>query len=230
MNFIHREYHKVERIGWLRAAVLGANDGIISTASLLLGVAAANTAHSGIVIAGVAALTAGAMSMAAGEYISVKSQQDTENAEIEREKVELKSNFPAELKELTGIYLKYGLEQSLAEQVAKQLMEHDALGTHMREELGISTLRAKPLQAAIFSACSFSLGAILPILVVIFFPRHYLIPATYIMAVLFLGLLGAIAARIGGSSMFIGAARVSIWGTFAMIVTAMIGSWFGTSV
>lgn len=231
MLFNHGEFHRIERIGWLRAAVLGANDGIISTASLLIGVAAAQSTHSGILIAGVAAITAGAMSMAAGEYISVSSQSDTENAEIQREASELKNNFPAELEELTTIYIKRGLDRELAAQVAKQLMAHDALGAHMHDELGITkALRARPFQAAIFSACSFSIGAILPMIVAILSPANYIIPAIFSMSVVFLFLLGALAAQVGGSGLFTGAARVTLWGTIAMIVTAIIGAMLGTTI
>lgn len=231
MYFKHDEFHRIERVGWLRAAVLGANDGIISTASLLIGVAAAHTAHSGILIAGIAALTAGAMSMAAGEYISVKSQADTEDAEIQREQSELNNNLPAELKELTSIYIKYGLERNLASQVATQLMKKDALGTHIRDELGITTaLKARPLQAALFSACSFTIGSILPILVTIFTSTKYLIPIIFVMAIFFLALLGGLAAKIGGSRILIGAARVTLWGTLAMLITALIGSVLGTTI
>lgn len=231
MYFKHDEFHRIERVGWLRAAVLGANDGIISTASLLIGVAAAHTAHSGILIAGIAALTAGAMSMAAGEYISVKSQADTEDAEIQREQSELNNNLPAELEELTSIYIKYGLERNLASQVATQLMQKDALGTHVRDELGITTvLKARPLQAALFSACSFTIGSLLPILVTIFTSTKYLIPIIFVMAIFFLALLGGLAAKIGGSRILIGAARVTLWGTLAMLITALIGSMLGTTV
>lgn len=231
MYFKHDEFHRIERVGWLRAAVLGANDGIISTASLLIGVAAAHTAHSGILIAGIAALTAGAMSMAAGEYISVKSQADTEDAEIQREQSELNNNLPAELEELTSIYIKYGLERNLASQVATQLMKNDALATHVRDELGITTvLKARPLQAALFSACSFTIGSILPILVTIFTSTKYLIPTIFVMAIFFLALLGGLAAKIGGSRILVGAARVTLWGTLAMLITALIGSMLGTTV
>ncbi|MCX7124180.1 MAG: VIT family protein, partial [Gammaproteobacteria bacterium] len=206
-----------------------ANDGIISTASLLIGVSAAHTAHSGVLIAGVAALTAGAMSMAAGEYISVKSQADTEDSEIQREKKELKNNFPAETEELTSIYIKYALDHMLATQVATQLMKKYALGAHIRDELGITkALKARPLQAALFSACSFSIGSSLPILVTIFASANYLIPIVFLMAVFFLALLGGLAAKIGGSRIIIGAARVTLWGTLAMLITALTGSLLGT--
>jgi VIT1/CCC1 family predicted Fe2+/Mn2+ transporter len=202
MYFKHGEFHRIGRDGWLRAAVLGANDGIISTASLLIGVAAAHTANSEILIAGIAALTAGAMSMAAGEYISVKSQADTEDAEIQREQRELKNNLPAEIEELISIYIKYGLEPNLASQVATQLMEKNPLGTHVRDELGITTvLKARPLEAALFSACSF---------VMIVTSTKYLIPIIFVTAIFFLAFLGGLAAKIGGSRIFIGAARVTL--------------------
>lgn len=231
MLFNHSEFHRIEHIGWLRAAVLGANDGIISTASLLIGVAAAQTTYSGILIAGVAAITAGAMSMAAGEYISVSSQADTENAEIQREISEIKNNLPGELEELTDIYIKRGLDQKLAARVANKLMLHDALGAHMHDELGLTkTLRARPLQAALFSACSFSIGAILPMIVAIFSPTNYIIIAIFMMSVIFLFLLGAIAAKIGGSKLLLGAARVTLWGTLAMLMTAIIGALLGTAI
>lgn len=231
MLFNHGEFHRIERIGWLRAAVLGANDGIISTASLLIGVAAAHSTYSGILIAGVAAITAGAMSMAAGEYISVSSQSDIENAENKREAGELSNDLPAEIEELTTIYIKRGLDQELATQVANQLMAHDALGAHLRDELGITkALRARPFQAAIFSACSFSIGAILPMIVAILSPANYVIPAVFIMSVLFLSLLGALAAQVGGSKLITGATRVTIWGTIAMLVTALIGAVLGTTI
>lgn len=231
MLFKHSEFHRVERIGWLRAAVLGANDGIISTASLLIGVAAAQTTHAGILVAGSAAIAAGAMSMAAGEYISVSSQADTEHAEISRETLELKTDFPAELEELTSIYIKRGLERPLAAEVAKQLMTHDALGAHIRDELGItSALSARPLQAAVFSAFSFTLGAILPMLVAMLSPVDHTIAAVFTMSIVFLSLLGALAAKVGGSGLLKGAARVALWGTLAMLVTAAIGSLLGVAV
>lgn len=231
MSLSHGEPHRIERIGWLRAAVLGANDGIISTASLLIGVAAAHSTHSGILIAGIAALTAGSMSMAAGEYISVSSQADTENAEIQREKLELETNLSAETEELTSIYVKNGLDRDLAVQVANQLMAHDALGAHIRDELGITkTLRARPLQAALFSACSFFTGAILPLIVAIVTPVNYVVPIIFCMAIFFLAFLGGLAAKIGGSRIIVGAARVTLWGTLAMVLTAIIGSLLGTAI
>lgn len=231
MYIKHRERHRIGQIGWLRAAVLGANDGIISTASLLIGVAAAHASHGSIVIAGTAGLIAGAASMAAGEYISVSSQADTEKAELQREKQELATNIPAEIEELTLIYVSRGLEYSLAKQVALQLMAHDALGAHARDELGITeTLSARPFQAAFSSACSFTMGAILPLLVAIFMPAADLIPALFIMSIIFLAFLGGIAAKIGGSSLLKGATRVTLWGMLAMILSAGIGSLLGVVV
>ena len=186
----HEEYHRIERVGWLRAAVLGANDGIISTASLLIGVAAAHTPYSGIFIAGIAGLFAGAMSMAAGEYISVSSQADTEKAALKREKEELEKTLPNEIEELVTIYINRGLQPDLAADVAAQLMAKDALGAHARDELGITEVTsARPLQAALFSACSFTLGSLLPLLMIFIVPRIYIIPSVSIMAVLFLALL-----------------------------------------
>lgn len=228
---IHQEYHRIDRIGWLRAAVLGANDGIISTASLLIGVAAAHTSYNGLFVAGIAGLIAGAMSMAAGEYISVSSQADTEKSALEREKVELAENLPNEMEELTTIYVKRGLERGFAEEVVKQLMAKDALGAHARDELGITEITsARPLQAAIFSACSFTLGALLPLLVIFIVPRIYLIQSISIMAIIFLALLGGVAAKVGGAGIVVGAMRVVIWGTIAMLISAGIGSLLGIAV
>jgi len=227
----HKEYHRIERIGWLRAAVLGANDGIISTASLLIGVAAAHTPYNGIFIAGIAGLIAGAMSMAAGEYISVSSQADTEKSALAREKKELAESLPNEVEELTTIYVNRGLERSFAQEVVKQLMSKDALGAHARDELGITEITtARPLQAAIFSACSFTLGSLLPLIIIFLVPRSYLIPSVSIMAVLFLALLGAMAAKVGGARILLGSLRVVIWGTIAMLVSAGIGSLLGIAV
>lgn len=227
----HHERHRIGRIGWLRAAVLGANDGIISTASLLIGVAAADTAHSSILIAGFAGLIAGALSMAAGEYISVSSQADTEKAELARERMELATNIPAELEELTVIYEKRGLERSLAAEVATQLMAKDALGAHARDELGITeVMTARPLQAALFSAGSFTIGALLPLFAVLFIKGHYLITTIMVLSVFFLALLGATAAFIGGSNRWIGMLRVTIWGTLAMLISAGIGHFLGVIV
>lgn len=227
----HKEYHRIERIGGLRAAVLGANDGIISTASLLIGVAAAHTPYGGIFVAGIAGLIAGAMSMAAGEYISVSSQADTEKSALQREKEELAENFPNEVEELTAIYMHRGLEHDFAKEVVKQLMAKDALGAHARDELGINeATSARPLQAALFSACSFTLGSLLPLLMIFIVPRIYLIPSVSIMAVLFLALLGAVAAKVGGAPIVLGSLRVVIWGTIAMVVSAGIGSLLGIAV
>ena len=224
----HRERHRTDRIGWLRAAVLGANDGIVSTASLVLGVAAAGGTHSGILVAGVAGLVAGAMSMAAGEYVSVHSQADTERADLDRERAELAANSPAEHRELAAIYVARGVEPALATRVAEQLMAHDAIGAHARDELGISTtLTARPVQAALASASSFAVGAALPLLVVTLAPQALLIGWVGATSLVFLALLGAIAARTGGASLVVGAGRVTFWGTLAMAVTAGVGYLFG---
>jgi len=227
----HKEYHRIERISWLRAAVLGANDGIISTASLLIGVAAAHTPYHGIFVAGIAGLIAGAMSMAAGEYISVSSQADTEKAALSREKTELQENLSNEVKELISIYVNRGLEHQLAKKVAAQLMAKDALATHARDELGITdTLIARPLQAALFSACSFTLGSLMPLLIIFIAPAAYIIPLVAVMSVLFLALLGAVAAVVGGAKIVTGSVRVVIWGSLAMLISAGIGSLLGISV
>ncbi|MDP3270117.1 MAG: VIT family protein [Legionella sp.] len=227
----HKEYHRIERIGWLRAAVLGANDGIISTASLLIGVAAAQTPYNGIFVAGIAGLIAGALSMAAGEYISVSSQADTEKSALRREQEELAESLPNEVEELTAIYINRGLDPDLAKEVVKQLMAKDALGTHARDELGITEITsARPLQAALFSAGSFTLGSLLPLIMIFIVPRIYLIPSVSIMAVLFLALLGAVAAKVGGARIFLGSLRVVVWGTIAMLVSAGIGSLLGIAV
>ena len=225
------ERHSVGRIGWLRAAVLGANDGIVSTSSLILGVAAAHAAHSNVVIAGVAGLVAGAMSMAAGEYVSVHSQADSEKAEFARERAELKADNQGEHRELAAIYVSRGLEPPLAKEVAQQLMAHDALGAHARDELGISeTLRARPIQAALASAGSFAVGAVLPLVVTAVAPASALIPVVSGASLIFLALLGGLAARAGGAALTIGAVRVTFWGALAMAVTAGIGSLLGTVV
>jgi vacuolar iron transporter family protein len=224
----HWEFHKTDRIGWLRAAVLGANDGIVSTASLVLGVAAANASHGSIVVAGTAGLVAGAMSMAAGEYVSVHSQADSENAELERERRELKADSEGEHKELAAIYEGRGLQPALAKQVAAQLMAHDAIGAHARDELGISeTLSARPIQAALASAASFAVGAALPLLVTAAGPESHLIPFVSGTSLVFLAILGAVAARAGGAPMGTGAARVAFWGALAMGLTAGVGAIFG---
>jgi VIT1/CCC1 family predicted Fe2+/Mn2+ transporter len=225
----NKERHRTGRIGWLRAAVLGANDGILSTSSLVLGVAAAHATHSNILVAGVAGLVAGAMSMAAGEYVSVHSQADTEQAELERERGELKADDKGEHQELAAIYVARGLDPSLAKQVAQQLMAHDALGAHARDELGISkTLRARPIQAALASAGSFAVGAALPLLVTAIVPEAGLIYIVSGTSLFFLALLGGLAAHVGGASIMVGAIRVTFWGALAMAITAGVGALFGT--
>lgn len=227
----HSERHRNDRIGWLRAAVLGANDGIVSTASLILGVAAAHASHQTILITGVAGLVAGAMSMAAGEYVSVHSQADIEKADLEKERLELLNDADAELKELTAIYVHRGLDATLAKQVAIQLTAHDALGTHARDELGISaTFSANPIQAALSSAASFAVGAALPLSVVLWFPESMLNLAVSISSLVFLALLGGIAAKTGGAKILTGAFRVCFWGALAMLLTSLVGSLFGVSV
>ena len=224
-----RERHHLGRIGWLRAAVLGANDGILSTASLMLGVATSHATHANILVAGVAGLVAGAMSMAAGEYVSVHSQADTEAAELDLERTELKSDDGAEHRELAAIYVTRGLEPALAKQVAEQLMAHDALGAHARDELGISAaFAARPVQAALASAGSFAMGAAMPLLVAVLTPQPALVPLVSGSSLLFLTLLGALAARAGGAGMMVGALRVGFWGALAMAVTAGVGALFGT--
>ncbi|HCX34931.1 MAG TPA: hypothetical protein DHV08_16185 [Rhodocyclaceae bacterium] len=225
----HWERHRTDRVGWLRAAVLGANDGIVSTASLLLGVAAAGATHADVLIAGVAGLVAGAMSMAAGEYVSVHSQADTEQADLERERRELNADPHAEHRELAHIYIGRGLDPELAQRVAEALMAHDALGAHARDELGISApLAARPLQAASASAASFALGAALPLAVAALVPGKALIAAVAAMSLAFLAGLGALAARAGGARMGTGAVRVSFWGAAAMGLTAGVGALVGT--
>jgi VIT1/CCC1 family predicted Fe2+/Mn2+ transporter len=227
----HTEFHRSERIGWLRAAVLGANDGILSTASLILGVAAAGASESAILTAGIAGLVAGAMSMAAGEYVSVSSQADTEEADLARERHELANDIEHEQAELAGIYVGRGLDPALARQVALQLMEHDALGAHARDELGISdTHRARPLQAAVASAGTFAVGAALPLLVVLLVPSGMLALSVVGASLVFLGLLGGMAARAGGAKASVGALRVCFWGALAMSITYGIGALFGTAV
>ncbi len=221
----HSERHRTKRIGWLRAAVLGANDGVLSTASLVLGVAAADGTRSSVLIAGAAGLVAGAMSMAAGEYVSVHSQADTESADLKRERMELKADDQAEHRELTGIYVARGLAPSLAKQVTDQLMAHDALGVHARDELGITeNLRARPIQAAIASACSFAVGAAMPLIVTAIVPHEDLIISVSASSLLFLAVLGALAARAGGAGVVPSALRVTFWGALAMGVTAGIGA------
>src|ERR1700688_2376081 len=225
----HKERHRTGRMGWLRAAVLGANDGIVSTASLVLGVAAAHGTRSNVLVAGVAGLVAGAMAMAAGEYVSVHSQADTEQAELKRERAELKADDKGEHEELTAIYVDRGLDPLLAKRVAEQLMAHDALGAHARDELGISeSLRARPIQAALASATSFAVGAAMPLIVTVLSPARDLIPFLSGTSLAFLAILGGAAARAGGAGVMIGAARVTFWGALAMALTAGIGTLFGT--
>jgi VIT1/CCC1 family predicted Fe2+/Mn2+ transporter len=226
-----REQHRAQSTGWLRAAVLGANDGILSTASLVLGVAAAHGIRSNILIAGVAGLVAGAMSMAAGEYVSVHSQADTERADIERESAELKADDEGEHEELAEIYVGRGLDPELAKQVADQLMARDAIGAHARDELGITeNLRARPIQAAFASAASFAAGAAMPLLVAALAPDPGMIYSVSGTSLLFLALLGALAARAGGADIMSGAIRVTFWGALAMGITAGVGALFGTVV
>ncbi|MGA2182633.1 MAG: VIT family protein [Bryobacteraceae bacterium] len=221
------ERHRTGRAGWLRAAVLGANDGILSTASLVLGVAAAHATHSNVVVAGVAGLVAGAMSMAAGEYVSVHSQADIEQADLKLERAELKTDNKGEHKELAAIYVARGLDARLAKQVAEQLMAHDALGAHARDELGISpALSARPIQAAFTSAGSFAVGAALPLVVTAMAPEAGLIPLVSGTSLLFLALLGGLAARAGGAGVTSGAIRVTFWGALAMAATAGVGALF----
>ncbi len=227
----HRERHRLKRVGWLRAAVLGANDGIVSTASLLVGVAAADASHRSLLTAGIAGAVAGAMSMAAGEYVSVSSQADSEQADLARERIELETDDAGEQRELMGIYMGRGLNRELAKQVAEQLMAHDALGAHARDELGITDRSAAlPLEAAAASAASFACGALLPLLVAAFAPVSSTLVTVPAAALVFLALLGAIAARAGGAAIGIAAARVTFWGALAMAATAGIGALFGTIV
>ncbi|MBS0165012.1 MAG: VIT family protein [Nitrospira sp.] len=224
----HLETHTIRRIGWLRAAVLGANDGIVSTASLIVGVAAAGASSTSIMTAGVAGLVAGAMAMAAGEYVSVSSQADAERADLARERMELATNPEQEHREMTAIYVARGLDVELASKVATQLMTHDALSAHGRDELGISdTVTARPVQAALASAITFSVGAILPLLIVLLVPASALTWAVSGSSLLFLVLLGSLAARVGGASVMIAATRVTVWGALAMAVTAGAGALFG---
>lgn len=226
----HREWHRSERIGWLRAAVLGANDGLVSTASLVVGVAAANAGRQDVLIAGVAGLFAGALSMAAGEYVSVSSQSDTEQADLARERHELATQPEAEEDELTGIYERRGLDPELARTVARQLMAKDALGAHARDELGLTEeLAARPLQAAFASAATFAVGAGVPVLTAFLSPSGALVPIISVVSLACLLSLGALAARAGGASMVVGAARVTLWGVAAMLVTAAVGRLTGTA-
>lgn len=227
----HPESHLVSRIGWLRAAVLGANDGTVSTASLIVGVAAASAPTSNILIAGVAGLVAGAMSMAAGEYVSVSSQSDTEQADLARERTELAGQPEFERQELAQIYIDRGVAAELALQVADQLMAKDALGAHARDELGISEVTtARPVQAALTSAATFAVGAAMPLAMVFFMPRSFLVAGVSIASLVFLALLGAIGAQAGGANVFRATLRVTFWGALAMALTAGIGAIFGTVV
>jgi VIT1/CCC1 family predicted Fe2+/Mn2+ transporter len=224
----HHEVHRTHRVGWLRAAVLGANDGIVSTASLIIGVAAASTTHDNILLAGIAGLVAGAMSMAAGEYVSVSSQFDTESADLELERLSLEEDFEGEMVELADIYKGRGLDPTLAKQVAEQLMAHDALGAHARDEIGIShNVIARPVQAAFYSATTFIVGAALPLIVAWFIPGPQLLAAVALSSLVFLAFLGSLAARIGGARVVVGAIRVTFWGALAMALTAAVGRLFG---
>ena len=227
----HRERHRSERIGWLRAAVLGANDGIVSTASLVVGVAAAEAARQDVLVAGVAGLVAGALSMAAGEYVSVSSQADTEQADLKRERHELATQPQAEEAELTGIYVRRGLEPELARTVARQLMASGALAAHARDELGLTEeLAARPLQAALASGATFAVGAGVPIVTIVLAPPSALVLAVAAVSLLCLVSLGSIAARIGGAPVMVGAARVTIWGVLALLATAAVGRLFGVAL
>lgn len=224
----NHEHHTLGGVGWLRASVLGANDGIVSTASLVLGVAAAHATHADIVLSAIAALVAGAMSMATGEYVSVHSQADTETAALAQERAELAVDFAGEHRELAEIYVRRGLDKGLAKQVAEQLMAHDALGAHARDELGLSaTLGARPLQAALASAASFASGAFIPLLVVALAPQQYLIIATVAASLLCLMCLGGLSAKVGGAAVVTGALRVTFWSALAMGVTAAVGALIG---
>jgi VIT1/CCC1 family predicted Fe2+/Mn2+ transporter len=228
---VHIERHYAERIGWLRAAVLGANDGIVSTASLVLGVAASHASKQAVLVAGVAGLVAGAMSMAAGEYVSVSSQADTEKADLERERRELATDAENELNELTQIYVKRGLDEPLARQVAVKFTAVDALASHARDELGLTEVHtARPIQAALASAATFAVGAAMPLLLVLLSPIKTIIPVVAAGSLLFLALMGAMAARTGGAGVLKGALRVTFWGALAMAITAGIGALFGTVV
>ena len=229
MSRLHAETHLIHRIGWLRAAVLGANDGIVSTASLIVGVAASGAVHSAVLLSGLAGRVAGAMSMAAGEYVSVSSQTDTEQADLARERQELDSQWDLELDELTAIYAERGVDEATARKVAEQLMARDALGAHARDELGISALTtARPIQAALTSALTFSVGAALPLLVALLFPGSLLVTLVSAASLVFLAVLGIVGAQAGGASLWKGALRVTFWGAFAMAITAGVGLVFGT--
>ena len=227
----HHEGHRVDRIGWLRAAVLGANDGLISTASLIIGVAAAHPEGSAVLVAGLAGLVGGSLSMAAGEYVSVSSQADSEHADLARERDELASAPEAERRELAGIWVRRGLTPELADQVATQLSDHDALGAHARDELGLTDLsRAQPLTAAVASAGAFAVGASAPMLLALLVPANGISTAVFSSTVLLLLALGALAARLGGANLWRGAVRVAFWGVVAMAVTGVAGHYFGATV
>jgi len=227
----HPEHHRIHRSGWLRAAVLGANDGIVSTASLIVGVAAAGSSRESIILAGTAGLVAGAMAMAAGEYVSVKSQEDTEHADLQMESDALENNREEEEQELATIYRDRGLDENLAKEVARQLMRHDALGAHARDEIGITTeLSAQPIQAALYSAASFSIGAAVPVVTTIIAPVSLLLWLVPILAIGLLGALGGVAAATGGAQIFRGAVRVCFWGSVAMAITAAVGKFVGAAV
>ena len=227
----HAEFHLTHRVGWLRAAVLGANDGLLSTASLIVGVAAAEASRGSVLVAGVAGLVAGAMSMAAGEYVSVSSQSDTERADLERERIELATDFEHEHAELASIYVERGLDQGLADQVAKQLMEKDALGAHARDELGITeALSARPLQAALASAATFAAGAAMPLLVVLAVPHNWIAWTVSGSSMIFLAILGALSAYAGGAPLLGSIVRVTFWGALAMALTAGVGALVGKPV
>lgn len=228
---MHTEAHRTNRVGWLRAAVLGANDGLLSTSSLVLGVAAAHGTHGSVLVAGLAGLVAGSMSMAAGEYVSVHSQADTEGADLAREKAELAADPAGETQELAAIYRKRGLDAELAMNVAKQLMAKDALGAHARDELGVTeALSARPVQAALTSAASFAVGAVVPLSISGLAPQHLMVPLVAGVSLVCLAILGGIAARVGGAPVLPGAGRVMFWGALAMGVTAGVGALFGTHV
>jgi VIT1/CCC1 family predicted Fe2+/Mn2+ transporter len=230
MKKSHKEQHNIDKIGWLRAAVLGANDGIISTASLVLGVASAHASHGNIMLTGIAGLAAGAMSMATGEYVSVHSQADTEKAALDEERLEIQQDYQSEHRELAAIYVGRGLDYPLAQIVAEKLMAHDAIGAHARDELGITEITAaRPLQAALASAASFSVGAVLPIVIVAFAPEANLIAWVAVAALLSLALLGGLAAKTGGAKILPGVMRITFWSALAMGVTAGVGAMFGTA-
>ncbi len=227
----HSEFHRLHHVGWLRAAVLGANDGIISTSSLIIGIASAHATHNNILLTGMAGLVSGSMAMAAGEYVSVSSQSDTESADLARESEELATQPEHELVELTGIYVKRGLTHELAKQVAVQLTAYDALGTHARDELGIvEAMNARPVQAALASAGTFAVGAALPLLIAFSSSATNLVPFVASASLIFLAILGGLAAKVGGANIWIGTARVAFWGALAMVATAGVGSLFGVAI